>query len=74
MGKSYWLQWIKYTGIRTLKTIAEVMIGFLSGNAFGVTDVDWIGALSVSAVAGVVCILSCIVSLPELDKPVPKKD
>lgn len=74
MGKTYWLQWIKYTGIRTLKTIAEVLIGFWGGNAFGVTDVDWVGALSVAAVSGIVCILSCIVSLPELDKPEFKKN
>lgn len=69
MSKTYWIQWVKYTAIRTIKTIAEVMIGFLTGEAFGIMDVDWVGALSVAAVSGVVCILTCIVSLPELEKP-----
>ena len=59
-------KWAKATGIRTIKTMAEMAIALIGTNAIGVTDVDWIGVLSGCALAGVVTILTCIKGLPEL--------
>ena len=58
--------WLKATGIRTIKTMAEMAIALIGTNAIGLTDVDWIGVLSGCALAGIVTILTCIKGLPEL--------
>lgn len=59
-------KWAKATGIRTIKTMAEMAIGLIGTNVIGITDVDWIGVLSGCALAGIVAILTCIKGLPEL--------
>lgn len=58
--------WAKATGIRTIKTMAEMGIALIGTNAIGLTDVDWLGVLSGCALAGVITILTCIKGLPEL--------
>lgn len=64
--KAKFLKWLKATGIRTVKTMAEMGIALIGTNAIGITDVDWIGVLSGCALAGIVTILTCIKGLPEL--------
>ena len=64
--KEKFLKWAKATGIRTLKTMAEMGIALIGTNAVGITDVDWLGVLSGCALAGVITILTCIKGLPEL--------
>lgn len=66
MTKTNFINWIKATGIRTVKTMAEMAIALIGTNTIGITDVDWIGVLSGCALAGVVTILTCIKGLPEL--------
>ena len=66
MKKEKFINWLKATGIRTVKTMAEMAIALIGTNAIGITDVDWIGVLSGCALAGVVTILTCIKGLPEL--------
>lgn len=58
--------WAKATGIRTIKTMAEMGIALIGTNVIGITDVNWIGVLSGCALAGVLTILTCIKGLPEL--------
>lgn len=58
--------WIKAAGIRTLKTMAETVIALIGTNTVGITDVNWLGVLSVTALSGVVTILTCIKGLPEI--------
>ena len=58
--------WIKAAGIRTLKTMAETVIALIGTNTVGITDVNWLGVLSVTALSGAVTILTCIKGLPEL--------
>ena len=58
--------WIKAAGIRTLKTMAEVAVSLIGTNTVGITNVDWLGVLSVTALSGVVTILTCIKGLPEI--------
>ena len=66
MTKTYIKNWIKATGIRTVKTMAEMAIAIIGTNTAGITDVDWIGVLSGCALAGVITIFTCIKGLPEL--------
>lgn len=65
--KSNFKQWAKCAGIRALKTFAQVAVSMLTvGQA--VIDVNWVNVLSVSAVAGVISILTSVAGLPEVDE------
>lgn len=59
-------KWIKAAGIRAIKTVAQTAVGMLSGDMLGIMDADWLAVLSVSAMAGVVSLLTSIAGLPEL--------
>lgn len=60
-------QWWKAAAIRAVKTIAQTAVSMLTvGQLF--TDVDWLGILSISAVAGIISILTSLAGLPEVDE------
>ena len=56
-------KWVKVTGIKVLKTMAETALAVIGTNTIGITDVDWIGLLSACALSGVVTILFNIKSI-----------
>ena len=57
-------KWVKGAGIRAVKTMAETAVSMLTvGQA--VLDVNGVNVLSVSAVAGVISMLTSIAGLPE---------
>lgn len=58
--------WLRAAGVRAIKTVAQTAVSMLSGNMLGIVDVDWLSVLSVSAMAGVVSLLTSIAGLPEL--------
>ena len=58
--------WLKFVGIRVLKTMAETALAMIGTNMIGITDVDWLGLLSACALSGVVTMLTCIKGLPEV--------
>ena len=59
-------KWLKAAGIRSVKTMAQTAVSMLTvGQA--VLDVNWVNVLSVSAVAGVISMLTSIAGLPELE-------
>lgn len=59
-------KWLKAAAIRALKTFAETMISMLTiGRAF--VEIDWPHILSVSGVAAVIALLTCIAGLPEVE-------
>ena len=62
--------WFKCALVRAIKTVAQTMVSLLSVGYIGICDVDWIGILSASALAGVLSILTSIAGLPEIDEPV----
>lgn len=65
-NKKYWIEWSKKAGIRAVKTFAQTALSMLTvGQA--VMDVDWLGVLSVSAVAAVTSVLTSVVGLPEVN-------
>lgn len=62
-----WKKWAKASAIRAIKTFAEAMISMLTvGRAF--VEFDWLHILSVSAVAAIIALLTCIAGLPEVDE------
>ena len=59
-------QWLKAAGIRAVRTMAQTEVSMLTvGQA--VLDVNWVNVLSVSAVAGVISMLTSIAGLPEVE-------
>ena len=51
--------------MRTIKTVAQTAAAMLTvGQAF--IDVNWINVLSVSAMAGVISLLTSVAGLPEV--------
>ena len=59
-------KWWKAAGIRAIKTVCQTAAAMLTvGQA--VIDVNWLNVLSVSAVAGVISMLTSIAGLPEVD-------
>lgn len=60
------IKWIHAAGVRALKTMAQTAVGMLTGNMVGIMEVDWIAVASVSAMAGIVSILTSVAGLPEL--------
>lgn len=66
MDNNYWKTWIKAAGIRAVKTVAQTAVGMLTGNMVGIMDVDWVAVASVSAMAGIVSVLTSVAGLPEV--------
>ena len=65
-NKEYWIQWAKATGVRTLKTMAEVAGSFIVVG-MAVNEINWMQMLSVTAVSGIATILLAIKGLPEVE-------
>lgn len=64
-------EWWSKAGVRALKTFAQTAIatiGYEAGN-IGIMDVNWIGVLSVSALAALLSLLTSLAGLPEVDEP-----
>ena len=62
------VDWLKAAGIRAVKTVAQTAVSMLTGDMVGLMDVNWLAVLSVSAMAGLVSMLTSVAGLPELDK------
>lgn len=59
-------EWWKAAAIRALKTVAQTAVSMMTvGQLF--TEVDWLGIASISAVAGIISILTSLAGLPEVD-------
>ena len=50
-------KWLKKTGVKTIKTMAEAALAVIGTNTIGITDVDWVGLVSASLLAGFITIL-----------------
>jgi hypothetical protein len=56
--KKYWA----FSGERALKTVAQVALATIGVTAVGILDVDWVQVLSVSALAGVMSLLTSVLT------------
>lgn len=59
--------WLKAALVRAIKTFAQAMVAQIGAGTIGITDFDWLTALSISAMAAVLSILTSIAGLPEVD-------
>ena len=58
-------EWLKAAGVRAGKTMAQTALSMLTiGQA--VIDVNWVNVVSVSAVAGIISVLTSVAGLPEV--------
>lgn len=67
-NKQYWLNWLKASGIRALKTVAQSAIGTIGG-ALALGGVDWRLVASAAVLAGVLSLLTSVAGLPEVTIP-----
>ncbi|MCF8018203.1 MAG: holin [Vallitaleaceae bacterium] len=58
--------WFKAALIRAIKTMAQTLLAMMT-IGMGMDDMDWMRALSVAAIAGIMSILTSIAGLPEVD-------
>ena len=66
MDKNYWKNWLYCAAMRAIRTVAQTMVGMLTCNKVGIMDVDWVAVVSVSAMAGIVSVLTSVAGLPEV--------
>lgn len=62
-----WKEWIKYAGIRAIKTVAQTAIATIGTTAV-LEQVNWVAVASASLLAGILSLLTSLAGLPELDK------
>ena len=62
MNKNFW----KAALIRAIKTFAQAMVAQIGAGSVGIVSFDWVGALSVSAMAAVLSIFTSLAGLPEV--------
>jgi hypothetical protein len=64
--KNYMKKWAKAAGIRAARTVAQSALATI-GTAAVLGDVDWVMVVSAAALAGVLSVLTSVVtSLPEV--------
>lgn len=66
MKKTNWGEWFKAAGIRAIRTIAQTAVSLLTGELVGIMETDWLAIASVSAMAGIVSLLTSVAGLPEV--------
>lgn len=64
--KTNWELWIKAAAVRAVRTVAQTAVSLLGGNMVGIMEADWVAVASVSAMAGIVSLLTSVAGLPEV--------
>lgn len=57
--------WIKAAAVRAVKTMAQAAVSTIGVSA-AMEDVKWVAVLSVSALSGILSILTSLAGLPEV--------
>jgi len=53
-------RYFDYATERAVKTIAQTALATIGGTALGVMDVNWVSVLSISALAGIMSLLTSV--------------
>lgn len=64
--KSYWKEWWKAAGIRSLKTFCQTAVALI-GTSVVMEQVNWLAVGSASLLAAILSLLTSLAGLPELD-------
>lgn len=60
-------EWFAAAAVRSVRTMAQTAVSMLTvGQA--VMDVNWVNVVSVSAVAGIISLLTSVAGLPEVEE------
>ena len=62
---NYWKNWLKASGIRAVKTVAQAAVATIGTSAV-LGDVNWVMVASASALAGILSLLTSIAGIPEV--------
>ena len=68
MNTNKYVVWLKETGIKAVKTMAQTAVALIGTNTVGITSVDWVAVASATALAGVLCMLTNVANMPTGDK------
>lgn len=61
-----WNLWARAAAVRAVRTVCQTAVGMLTGSTVGVLEADWVAVASVSAMAGIVSLLTSLAGLPEV--------
>ncbi len=57
-----WIAYWNFAGERAVKTCAQVALATIGVTAAGIIEVDWLQVLSVSALAGIMSLLTSVLT------------
>ena len=62
-----WIAYWSFAGERAVKTVAQVALATIGVTAAGIIEVDWLQVLSVSALAGIMSLLTSVLTYDKAD-------
>ena len=69
--------WLKYAGIRALKTVCQTAIASI-GTAAVLSEINWVAVGSASILAGILSLLTSLAGIPEVEleetRTIPVRD
>ena len=70
MNKLFSKEWWKCAGKRAIRTFGQTAIPiiFAGGAAAIFGNIDWLYVLQISAGAAIMCLLTCLLSMPEYEE------
>lgn len=60
-------KWLKAAGVRAVKTMAQTAVAMI-GTSVVLDDVNWVGVVSSTVLAGILSMLTSVAGLPEVSE------